>query len=166
LALISRQARAWVESEVRSQTATVDVDRAGKAIVTQDLTISVRGGPLPGFELSGVDLDAEPLPGASDVIAFLYGPIVLAGRMGQQGLAPGNQIIVNERESGSMLKAEVEIPVLAGEVPGLLKRIRRDPHAPLTFRTVGARRPRDAELAPYYRLAHERYNLYWKVAPG
>ena len=111
-------------------------------------------------------LRVEPLPGTGDVVAFLYGPIVLAGRMGQQGLAPGNQIIVNERESGSMLKAEVEIPVLTGDVPGLLKRIRRDPHAPLTFRTVGAGRPRDVELAPYYRLAHERYNLYWKVVPG
>src|SRR5436190_17690239 len=60
-------------------------------------------------------LRAEPLPGASDVIAFLYGPIVLAGRFGQQGLAPRSQIIVNERESGSMLKADVAIPVLAGD---------------------------------------------------
>ena len=111
-------------------------------------------------------LRAEPLPGAADVVAFLYGPIVLAGRFGQQGLAPGSQIIVNERESGSMLKADVDIPVLAGDWRGLLKWIRQDPHAPLTFRTVGAGRPRDVELAPYYRLAHERYNLYWKVVPG
>jgi hypothetical protein len=65
LALISGHAHAWVESEVRSHVATVDVDRAGKALVTEDLTLAVRGGPLPGFELSGVDLDAEPLPGAS-----------------------------------------------------------------------------------------------------
>ena len=65
LALFSGHAQAWVESEVRSHVATVDVDRAGKALVTQDLTLAVRGGPLPGFELSGVDLDAETLPGAS-----------------------------------------------------------------------------------------------------
>lgn len=56
---------AWVESDVRSQIATVDVDRAGAAVITQDLTLAVRGGPLPGFELSGIDLDAEPLPGAT-----------------------------------------------------------------------------------------------------
>jgi len=65
LALVSAPAQAWVETEVRSHVATVDVDRAGKALVTQDLTLAVRGGPLPGFELSGVDLDAEPLPDAS-----------------------------------------------------------------------------------------------------
>ena len=65
LALICGHAKAWVESEVRSHVATIDVDRLGKALVTEELTVAVRGGPLPGFELSGVDLDAEPLPGAS-----------------------------------------------------------------------------------------------------
>src|SRR6185369_6736845 len=59
LALISGHARAWVESEVRSHVATVDVDRAGRATVSQDLILAVRGGPLSGFELSGVDLDAK-----------------------------------------------------------------------------------------------------------
>jgi DUF1680 family protein len=106
------------------------------------------------------------LPGTGDVVAFLYGPIVLAGRFGQQGLAPRNQIIVNERESGSMLKADVVIPVLAGDGRALAKRIRQDPHRALTFRTAVAGRTRDVELAPYYRLAHERYNLYWKVVPS
>ncbi len=67
-ALISGRAQAWIESEVRSHVATVDVDRAGKALVTEDLTLAVRGGPLSGFELSGVDLDAEPLPDASGVV--------------------------------------------------------------------------------------------------
>jgi DUF1680 family protein len=87
-------------------------------------------------------LRTEPLPGRSDVVAFLRGPIALAGRLGSEGLAPGNQIIVNERESGSMLNASVTIPPLRRPEP-----------------------PRDLELAPYYRLAHERYNLYWKVTP-
>ena len=84
----------------------------------------------------------EALPGNPDVIAFLRGPIVLAGRLGTDGLSPGSQIIVNERESGSMLNAAVRLPDLHGPEP-----------------------PRDIELAPYYRLAHERYNLYWKVTP-
>jgi len=108
-------------------------------------------------------LRAEPLEGSSDMMAFVYGPIVLAGRLGRDGLAPGNQIIVNERESGRMLNADVEIPVLVGDAATLPERIRRDPRAGLTFRTHGAGRPRDVELVPYYRVAHERYNLYWKV---
>jgi DUF1680 family protein len=88
-------------------------------------------------------LRAEPLPGSSDHIAFVRGPIVLAGRFGREGLAPGNQIIVNERESGSMLNASVQIPTLRSAEP-----------------------PKDVELAPFYALAHERYNLYWKVNPA
>jgi DUF1680 family protein len=108
-------------------------------------------------------LRAEPLPGTTDMVAFVYGPIVLAGRFGQDGLAPGSQIIVNERESGSMLKADIEIPVLAGDIATLTTRVRQDARDRLTFRTAGIGRPRDVELAPYYRLAHERYNLYWKV---
>ncbi len=65
LALFAAPAQAWVETEVRSHVATLDVDRAGAAVVTQDLTLAVRGGPLPGLELAGVDLDAETLPDAT-----------------------------------------------------------------------------------------------------
>ena len=106
-------------------------------------------------------LATEPLPGTTDTVAFVYGPIVLAGRLGRDGLAPGNQIIVNERESGNMLNRTMDIPVLAGSVASLPKRIRQ--HGPLQFRAATAVRPNDVELAPYSTLAHERYNLYWKV---
>jgi hypothetical protein len=108
-------------------------------------------------------LRAEPLPGMSDTVAFVYGPIVLAGRFGEEGLAPGNQLIVNERESGNMLNAQVEVPVLVGDVADVLRRMRPDGREPLTFRSVAVGRPRDVTLAPYYQLAHERYNLYWKL---
>jgi len=65
-----------------------------------------------------------------------------------------------------MLNANVDVPVLVGDAPALVKRIRQDAHDPLTFRTAGAGRPRDVELAPYSRLAHERYILYWKTVPA
>jgi DUF1680 family protein len=110
-------------------------------------------------------LRTEALPGAPDHVAFVYGPIVLAGRLGQAGLSPGSQIIVNERESGTMLNAAIDVPTLAGDATSLIEHVQPDAHDPLVFRTVGIGRPRDVELAPYYRLAHERYNLYWNVAP-
>jgi uncharacterized protein len=123
-----------------------------------------RTGDLVEVQLP-MTLRSEPLPGTDDVLAFVYGPIVLAGRLGRAGLAPGNQIIVNERESGTMLNAAIEIPVLVGDRAKLSNRIRQDSHDPLTFRTSGNARPRDVELAPFYRLAHERYNLYWILVP-
>lgn len=33
----------------------------------------------------------------------------------------------------------------------------------LTFQTKGIGHLRDVSLIPFYRIAHERYNLYWKV---
>ena len=111
-------------------------------------------------------LRAEPLPGTTDIVAFVYGPIVLAGRLGREGLAPGNQIIVNERESGSMLKADVEVPRSRRRGGGAAGADPQDARDPLTFRTTGVGRPRDVELAPFFRLAHERYNLYWKIVPA
>jgi hypothetical protein len=70
---------------------------------------------------------------------------------------------VNERESGNMLNASIEIPSLAGRPAELAKHVRPVRGESLTFETVGLGRPRDVQLAPFLRLAHERYNLYWKV---
>ncbi len=51
----------------------------------------------------------------------MYGPIVLAGRLGTAGLTPDAQIIVNERTSGNMLNAAIEVPTLAGTAADLLR---------------------------------------------
>jgi DUF1680 family protein len=111
-------------------------------------------------------LRVEALPGAPELVAFAYGPIVLAGRLGTDGVTPEAQLIKNERESGNMLNAAVEVPTLVGEVRDLARRLRPVPGEPLAFETVGLGRPRDVRLAPYFRLAHERYALYWRVQPA
>jgi len=65
LALIwAKPAHAWVEASVESQVVTVELDRQGKAQVTHELLVNVRGGPLESYTLNGVDSDAEPLPDA------------------------------------------------------------------------------------------------------
>ncbi|HEY2973657.1 MAG TPA: beta-L-arabinofuranosidase domain-containing protein [Pyrinomonadaceae bacterium] len=118
-------------------------------------------------------LRTEQLPGHSDVIAILYGPIVLAGRLGRKGLRPGADIIVNERTYGDVLNDEVDVPRLLGDEREILKQIRPSAGSALTFHTMGIGgtgeigHPLDVNLMPYYRIAHERYNLYWKVVkPG
>jgi uncharacterized protein len=143
--------RAWTNTSAANGYVALDrVWRTGDVI---DVTVHMR-------------LRTEALPGASDIVAFVYGPIVLAGRLGAEGLTPGSQLIVNERESGSMLNAAIDVPTLSGEPEALLNHMTQDARDPLLFRTRGLGRPRDVELAPFYRLAHERYNLYWKVVPA
>jgi DUF1680 family protein len=109
-------------------------------------------------------LRTESLPGAPDRVAFLYGPVVLAGRLGTEGLYPGADILRNERTSGMILQTPVEVPVLEADPARVTDAVRAVPGGkPLTFETVGIGRPRDVTLVPYHRVHHERYTLYWKV---
>ncbi len=108
-------------------------------------------------------LRTEPLPGEPNRVAFAYGPIVLAGRLGREGLYPGADILRNERTTGEILNVPVEVPTLAGSAESVLARIRPVSGQPLTFETVGIGRPRDVTLIPFYRMHHERYNLYWQL---
>ncbi len=55
----------WVETSITSHAVNVQVERSGKAVVSQELAIRVRGGPFRDIEIAGVDSDAEPVAGAT-----------------------------------------------------------------------------------------------------
>lgn len=55
----------WVETQLRSDVVTVDLEPSGAAVVSHELLMRIRGGPLPSWELPGVDADALPLPNAT-----------------------------------------------------------------------------------------------------
>lgn len=57
-------ASAWVETRAKGLLSTVHVERDGKATVSHELTLDVRGGPFQKLELATSDEDAEPLPDA------------------------------------------------------------------------------------------------------
>jgi len=122
---------------------------------------------LPGDTLSirlPMTTRLEPLPNTPDHGALLHGPIALAARLGTAGLTPGSQLIVNERESGNMLNADVVIPRWTrplAELPRSLERIDKES---LRFRARGFANGAEVEFIPFFRVAHERYNLYWKQA--
>lgn len=106
-------------------------------------------------------LRLEELPGAPEHVAFVYGPVVLAARLGTEGLTPGSQLIVNERESGKMLQSDVQVPRWTrplGDLPGNTTRTRS---GRLEFRVAGFEGGRHVDLLPWFRLTHERYQLYF-----
>ena len=118
-------------------------------------------GDIVELELPMI-LRTELLPGSTDLAAVVYGPIVLVGTLGKQGIAPGADLHVNERTIGEVLNDAVEVPVLVGDVSRIVEKI-KPTESPLTFTTEGLGRPAEVTLVPYYRVAHERYNMYWKV---
>jgi DUF1680 family protein len=106
-------------------------------------------------------LHTESLPGVPNVVAFLYGPIVLAGELGAADLPPNHQQAVDQFD---FVKLPVPAaPVLVGDVKDLLSHLEPVAGAPLTFVTKGLGRPADVTLEPFYQLHHQRYGIYWTV---
>jgi uncharacterized protein len=111
-----------------------------------------------------MSLKVIPLPNAPDHAALIYGPIVLAARLGTQGLTPGSQLIVTERKSGEMLNANVDIPRWSRPLNELLANTQRVEGSQLRFATRGFDDGKSVELIPWFRLTNEHYNLYWHRA--
>jgi len=107
---------------------------------------------------------AEWAPAASDVVAFTYGPLVLAGALGREGLPPGSDIVVNERLYGTYNDTPFTPPTLAGDPEAIAGGIRAG-EGPLEFTVVSAEQT-PVRLVPYHRIAHERYATYWKIRPA
>jgi DUF1680 family protein len=123
----------------------------------------VRDGDVVEIQLP-MKLALVALPNDPDYAALSYGPIVLAARLGTQGLTPGSQLIVNERRSGTMLDEKMEIPRWPKPLSQLVANTKRTSRDELRFTTRGFADGRSVELVPWFRLTNERYNLYWRSA--
>lgn len=120
-------------------------------------------------------LHAESMPDDAGLQAFLYGPLVLAGDLGGEGLTEAHIVGPNLRvgapnteQYGSPLAAtNATPPVPAIEIPEFRAQS-ADPASwiqpadkPLTFRTTGQQK--DVTLVPLNSLYDRRYSVYWRV---
>ncbi|MGH7951204.1 MAG: DUF4986 domain-containing protein [Limisphaerales bacterium] len=104
-------------------------------------------------------LHAEPLPGTTNIVALLYGPIVLAGELGTNGMPAS----VYEKDQLDLVKVpDPKVPVFVGDEHSLLKHIHATSE-PLVFQTKNLGQPNDVTLIPFYKLNHQRYSIYWNV---
>ncbi|TPG49405.1 glycoside hydrolase family 127 protein [Sphingomonas glacialis] len=110
-----------------------------------------------------MEVAVQHAPAAPDIVALTYGPLVLAGALGRAGLAPGADIIVNERKYGDYNDAPFAAPMLTGN-PDSIARAVTPGDRPLEF-TIAASNQAPVRLVPYHRIAHERYATYWKLTP-
>ncbi len=106
-------------------------------------------------------LHTEPLPNSTNIVALLYGPIVLAGNLGTNAM-PADIYAVNQTKYVK-LPAPPAPTLAANNENSLLERVHSTAD-PLVFRTKGLGRPTDVTLVPLYEANHERYNVYWTLA--
>ena len=102
----------------------------------------------------------EALPQADQWVAFLYGPIVLAGDLGTAGL---ETLDLYTRSQVDLVTVPApEVPVLVCDRSKVLEHVKPVAGKPLTFRTAGIGRPQDVTLQPFYQVHHRRYSVYWE----
>jgi DUF1680 family protein len=117
-------------------------------------------------------LSVQAMPDDPKVQAFLYGPLVLAGDLGSDGLTerviigPSAPPMGRPRTSSQAEDARqapvpsIEIPTFhaSGEPSSWIKPADK----PLTFRTTGQQK--DVALAPLNSIFGKRYSVYWEVS--
>jgi hypothetical protein len=105
-------------------------------------------------------LHIAPMPDDEDLIAVMYGPMVLAGKLGTEDFTKDLQFTDDQRfhHRGS----RIEVPAFIGVPDDVNDWIKPVPGEPMTFTTVGVGQPKDVTLIPFHKLFDERYSVYWK----
>ena len=99
-----------------------------------------------------------------ETVSFFYGPVLLAGRLGREGM-PASEI--GDNANGGKHPAW-PVPVLDGAAPGkAISAVRPKANVPLAF-SARMLNPKDhtpviVEMNPLYQVHHERYAVYWKT---
>ena len=147
---------------------SVSVNGAAVPSGTEDGYVSVerewRKGDRVDVEFP-MALRAEYLKGSDDHIAFFYGPVLLAGDMGSEGLKRSDYIA--NPASSNMSSWKLGGPIDIVQVPASAA---KDPASCLERTTGGAiafrLKDSDVLLKPLSDLYFSRYNMYWRIDKG
>jgi uncharacterized protein len=115
-------------------------------------------------------LTVEAMPDDAKTQAFLYGPVVLAGDLGAEGLSERRIVGPNApqmarpnaqpRPGAPPNVPAIEIPTFTakGDPANWIK----PADGPLKFRTAGQQK--DVTLLPINSIFDKRYSVYWQVS--
>jgi DUF1680 family protein len=107
-------------------------------------------------------LRVEALPNDPRYVALLYGPILLAGELGRDGLRKEDFWGLVGSTARHPLPEE-DVPVFVGARDEIVKHIERAAADRLQFQTTGLAKPADVRLVPFYDLHFSRYSIYWRL---
>jgi hypothetical protein len=99
-----------------------------------------------------------------DVVSFFYGPVLLAGELGRENYPASDHV----KDQLALAKLPVPpIPTLIGIDPDHPSEwLHPVPGKPLAFSSGTATEPAHIHFSPLYGIHHQRYAVYWKVAPS
>jgi DUF1680 family protein len=110
-------------------------------------------------------LRLEPTPDNDRRVAIMWGPLALAGDLGDQparrGRRGGGQGGGGRRREGRGVQQDAPALLAAGLAPE--EWLEADEDNPGHFRTTGVGRTRDVELQPFYTLHRRRYAAYFDL---
>jgi len=108
-----------------------------------------------------MSLRLEPMENRPQVVAIMYGPILLAGQLGRQGFTDKMPYAALHWAHGG--GPTPPVPDLAAEGKPVAEWLKPVAGKPLEFKTVGVGRPREVSLIPFYKAHHQRYTVYWDI---
>ena len=102
----------------------------------------------------------ENLVGSDKYVALLYGPYVLAGRLGMEKLPVSFWSTMNNMANNEIgLEKVPTFTCPSGAIPSLLKVVKTNP---LHFR-IQMKGFENIDIEPFYKIHFERYAVYWPV---
>jgi DUF1680 family protein len=103
----------------------------------------------------------EAMPDDPHKVAFLYGPVVLAGDLGR---VPEGRTVPYAPDQGDNFRQPVaEVPVLVTEASAPADALKRVSGNELVFHTHAIAQPREVTLRPFNEIFYDYYNVYWDV---
>lgn len=120
-----------------------------------------------------MDLRLELLEGSETLAAIKYGPVLLAGKLGREGMDEnpipyagfdGFDERWDHRRYEQM--PTVDAPSLHTKGRNINDWLSPTGQSPLNFKTNSAGEPFEVEFAPFYQVNHQRYGIYWDIKSG
>ncbi|HLW75543.1 MAG TPA: beta-L-arabinofuranosidase domain-containing protein, partial [Bryobacteraceae bacterium] len=144
---------------------------SGATVKLNGKTLEVTGSPSSYYSIARtwkngdrleismpMHLHMEAMPDDAKQQAFLYGPLVLAGDLGSDGLT--EQLITGPNAPNFRRAGRIEVPTLraSGDPSSWIK----PGDKPLEFHTTG--QAKDVVMAPINSIFGRRYSVYWQMS--
>jgi DUF1680 family protein len=127
-----------------------------------------RDGDLVGAQLP-MHVRVETLPGNPQIVALFSGPVLLAARLGTDGMPENGayaspEIGLEQQQEKFAKWPTPKLSLLTVDPEALPSQVKPVPNQALTYLLRGAETKDDVTLIPLFRLHHERYAVYWMTS--